>query len=1284
MSPKPIKATLVQKDLITETSQQSLTEYHTEDLYELLRDSPDNYFIKQQTHPEIDPKPDIHHNSPVKNYVTINTSCDDQKQPLLNEDLSEHLQFDKERNLSYLPISTSLTLKRKRHMYYIPMDFEKLTLDGLIDTGALTSAISEQDLNKIKLLANEAIKETGPPPNFQIMVANGQLEVPIGTVLLEFEVADSMLKENFIIMKNLPNPLIGLCFLRRNNAIFDVNQGILTFPYLSMQLKPDTQTAIRQATPLFAENTYTLQPGETLAIASKMPHLMDHDATGIVTPSQQFENHDSIFITSSLSTVKNNAIGYQIINFSELPYTITFDTHLADFKILTPEQIKHIQPVDPAVLSFMIQQEETTEVYINELLKVPQPNSEQESYWFPTPEDPGDPATYTPIQQRIYNELLELKELEKLNPHDNETSRKTFLSNFDWTDTTLSSEERQEIEEILVEFHDIFARHRFDIGINREFKVKLTPNDDRPAYSQSLPTPINLKDDITVELALLHKYGIITTLPFSKYASPIFAQRKPNGRLRLLVDLRKINNLITEDYANNNHPVSTLSDAAQHMAGKKLFCKLDCSQAYHCLQMADYQSIQMLAFNFASRTFAYRRLDEGLSRSLSAFSSFMREYLDRAIKADQCAQYVDDIGIAANDTKQLYINIKTVFECIRQAGLKLSMSKCHFGVKQVDFLGRTITPDGVAPQADKVKDFLAKLRFPKSKKALQRYIGFLNYYRNFIPRLSERLTPFFKLLKETSKFYVPTNLVEDFTNLNKLLENSCQLALKQPLKDKQLIVMSDASFTAAGYAIMTEDDPKQKLQSKRKTYAPIAFGSKTFNPTQTKMSIYAKEFLSIYFAFVEFGHLMWGSTFPIIVFTDNRSVTRFFQTKMIPPALWNACDYVLQYNFVIAHVAGSMNTAADFLSRTEVNPTGKLEMTIRNDIHTKAIEVNIQSTGIVEDEQIYILPDEEIDENQLWEEKQNTRKQAQNETHNDPENDVSELQQFHKPTSGLISCSSGHFKDNARIRLEQNNDIVLRNLRAKIEGEPFDENELASDFRYQHYLQNITRIEIKHEVLTRKYYTDTGMISHYQILLPIQLLEELLQALHGHNSNHPGITKMIQEARQKYYYPCMAKYIKKWVSNCQVCIQTKRINNDLLRTELLNCPEWDLGSEDILQMDILPNLPPSGGYDHIITAIDVFSRYLFAYPVTHITATAVSKVIMDILCKHTYLPTTIITDLGTQFNAQITHEIAAVLGIELKHATMKHAQTIGLLERTHASVKTHLKAATGEFRNNWH
>ena len=152
----------------------------------------------------------------------------------------------------------------------------------------------------------------------------------------------------------------------------------------------------------------------------------------------------------------------------------------------------------------------------------------------------------------------------------------------------------------------------------------------------------------------------------------------------------------------------------------------------------------------------------------------------------------------------------------------------------------------------------------------------------------------------------------------------------------------------------------------------------------------------------------------------------------------------------------------------------------------------------------------------------------------------------------------------------------------------------------------------------------------------------------------------------------------------QIGIQNKRINKDFLKTELLNCPEWDLGPEDVLQIDILPNLPPSGRSDNIITAIAVFSRYFFAYPSTRITAPTVARVIMDILCKHAYLPTTIITDKSIQFNSQVTREVAVVLGVEPKPGSTKHAQTIGMLERTHATVEAHLKAATGEFRNNWH
>ena len=104
----------------------------------------------------------------------------------------------------------------------------------------------------------------------------------------------------------------------------------------------------------------------------------------------------------------------------------------------------------------------------------------------------------------------------------------------------------------------------------------------------------------------------------------------------------------------------------------------------------------------------------------------MRECLDPIVKADQCAQYVDDIGIAANNATDLTGNIRAVFQFILIAGLKLTIGKCHFGVRQVEFLGQTISSEGVSLQTHKIRHFLRKMRLPKTKKALQRYMALVN------------------------------------------------------------------------------------------------------------------------------------------------------------------------------------------------------------------------------------------------------------------------------------------------------------------------------------------------------------------------------------------------------------------------------------------------------------------------------------------------------------------------------------------------------------------------------
>ena len=641
--------------------------------------------------------------------------------------IEEGLVRDEQTNELYLPLTSTVVLKPKQEMLYVPLDFENNHIvDALVDSGAFLSAIAQDDLETIKQKAPNNNLKIDDPPNFQIQVANGQLEKPISTATLKVETGDNGFAEHFVVMKKLTGPIIGLHFMRNNSVVIDTTHGLIHFPHLTMQVKTASSESTTKPQPVIIDEDLTIPPETTKTVTAFIGDPSKRNTTGTVTPLEKFTKTASLLIPHSLSTIIDKTVAVRVTNTTESPYLIKKHTQIAEFAVVTPQQPKHIKPVDMAILSMIPRGDPDLTAYLNELLRANKPEQQDHTFWFPTPESPGKLEDHTLIQTRILKELNELNDKEKLNPQESTESRNKILKRFDWTNTLLTETEKQAIEDILVEYHDIFARRRMDIGMSTEFKVKLTPKNDKAVYSQNLPMLIHLKEDLIVQLALhmFNKYGIITVLPFSKYASPIFAQRKPNGKLRLLVDLRKINSLIADDYTNNNHPVSTLSDAAQHLAGKSLFRKLDCSQAYHCLQMADQRSVEMLAFNFASKTFAYKRLAQGLSRSMSSFSSFMREYLDPVVKADQCAQYVDDIGIAANNATDLTRNIRAVFKCIRQAGLKLTIEKCHFGVRQVEFLGRTISPEGISPQARKIQNLLAKLRFPKSKNALQRYLWF--------------------------------------------------------------------------------------------------------------------------------------------------------------------------------------------------------------------------------------------------------------------------------------------------------------------------------------------------------------------------------------------------------------------------------------------------------------------------------------------------------------------------------------------------------------------------------
>ena len=172
--------------------------------------------------------------------MTTYDNGDDNISPpkITTSQIEERLMRDDINNELYMPLSSTIVLKRKKEMLYVPLDFENdLTIDALVDSGAYICPIAQKELNRIKQQAPSNILKISEPPKFQFQVANGQLEKPIAKPTLIFDIVDLILAEHFVVMKNLTGPIIGLHFMRHNSVVIHSTHGLIFFPHLTRQVK---------------------------------------------------------------------------------------------------------------------------------------------------------------------------------------------------------------------------------------------------------------------------------------------------------------------------------------------------------------------------------------------------------------------------------------------------------------------------------------------------------------------------------------------------------------------------------------------------------------------------------------------------------------------------------------------------------------------------------------------------------------------------------------------------------------------------------------------------------------------------------------------------------------------------------------------------------------------------------------------------------------------------------------------------------------------------------------
>jgi transposase InsO family protein len=198
--------------------------------------------------------------------------------------------------------------------------------------------------------------------------------------------------------------------------------------------------------------------------------------------------------------------------------------------------------------------------------------------------------------------------------------------------------------------------------------------------------------------------------------------------------------------------------------------------------------------------------------------------------------------------------------------------------------------------------------------------------------------------------------------------------------------------------------------------------------------------------------------------------------------------------------------------------------------------------------------------------------------------------------------------------------------------------------------------------------------THPKIVVPKSLVHKVCRISH---LTHLGIHKTFQFTKDRYYWINMFSDIQNFVKSCTICIASKpqRIPPaPFQQTILPNHPN------DAISLDIVG---PFRNKCHILTVIDLFSRHLELYPITKIDANTVAEKIFKYITTFGR-PAIILTDLGTQFTAQVFESLNAAFGIKLLHTTTGRPQANAISERINTSIKSTVAAIQAEGKSFWH
>ena len=862
---------------------------------------------------------------------------------------------------------------------------------------------------------------------------------------------------------------------------------------------------------------------------------------------------------------------------------------------------------------------------------------------------------------------------------------------------SLKPDEAVKLLRVCYENRACFARSEYDIGLAKNFEFPIETGENPPIAEKPRRLSPQQREFVFDNIDELEVKGIIRRSD-SPWAAPICVVPKKNGKFRMTLDFRRLNQVTVT----NSYPLQRIDEITDALGGAKKFSLVDVLSGYHnvAIRAAD---ICKTAFTCSGKgLYEWLRLPFGLKNAPSFFVQMMDITLADLL-FNICLCYIDDIIIFSNTFNEHIDRLNIVFERLIKTGLKLRLDKCRFFEDEILFLGHVVSEKGIRPSEDKI-EAVKSYPVPGCVTDLRSYLGLVGYYRRFIQDFAKIAHPLHQLLKKDVVFIWTEDCQKAYELLKEMLITAPLLAFPDFSPEAgQFQLHTDASLLGVGGVL-------EQIQSDGKTSRPVAYVNRGLIPSEKNMSITELECLAVHYAMRKFRPYLIGRPFTLVV--DHSALSWLFKNGLSHLGGSRLVRWVIElqeYQFVVIHKPGKLHTHCDALSRAF--PTiekgkcfGECTEAELNAFYydwVYAVE-----TRAMKKKRLTAPHNESEDDESVIDEEMEPVHSAPNlgDALTYGENNSNEPVESNEPTNEPCKESSiepESSKKHSKIIMETPN--IGHDTEEDLETKQELINAQMLDPFSRDIINHITSKllpddeKVKDYILATEdqYFLDDGLLFHFYIsplgfrrprafkrlYIPFDFRERVLCAMHdGIMAGHYGASATYEKIARLYFWPTLAKDVNKYVKECEICQQVNsgRLHKRFkLRSIEIPSEPLELVSMDILYINDVGTKYYRNKY--LLVIIDHKTRYLKAIPMRDEKAATVARLFIEHFVTNFGIPARLITDNGTNFLSITCEELYRSLGIHKSRTTVYYPSS-DLVEISNRSILRMLR----KFANNNH